>query len=94
MAKVIARRKGRSYRTFDTSTARMGPWERVPLAPVAFIEGYADGVRNQTVPTLRRWLESGRPGVRVPAKARKADLIQALAQRAWERSYHLGDVVQ
>lgn len=93
MTKVIVRRKGRRYRTFDTTTARMGPWERIPLAPLAFIEGYAEKASERTVPELRGWLSAHRPAVRIPSKARKSDIIHALAQAAWDRRYSLHGVV-
>lgn len=90
MAKVIARRKGNAYRTFDTVTGRMSKWQRVPSAPLAFIQGYHETAGDMTVADLRK--RGNMLGLRNLSKVRKPDLLDALAVRSWSRSFDLGAV--
>lgn len=86
---VVARRKGNRYRTMNTETGRMSGWLRIPEAPESFVEGYAGGGMSRfTVPELRHIASAD--GLSISSKARKSEILRALAVASWRDYYGIG----
>jgi hypothetical protein len=83
---VERRRKGRMIRKQHTVTGAWTDWEREPVSPFlrTVVDTYNANAKGQsiyskmTVAELRE-LAKGR-GIKVPSKARKADIISALTE--------------
>ena len=86
---VVARRKGNRYRTMNTETGRMSKWMRVPEASESFVKGYVGaGMSKFTVPELRHIASDH--GVSISSKARKSEILRALAMASWRDYYGIG----
>ena len=76
---VVFKRKGNKVRYFDPATAKVSGWLNAPEmnnAHAAAVNTPAKGFERMTVAELRS-LATVR-GIKVPSKARKADIVAAL----------------
>jgi hypothetical protein len=77
---IVFKRKGNRVRYIDPATAKVSGWMRV--APTVVRRGVltpeftAESLTTTTVATLRDMAKAR--GIKVPSKARKADIIAAL----------------
>lgn len=86
---VVARRKGNKIRVFDVERAKMGPWQEIPPASPAWLDGARRHLSTLTVAQLRdhaRWM-----GLRPTTKTRKPDLLDACAVRTYFRQFTAGE---